>query len=77
MNSPCNKHTLGHYFFHILPRAIIRDLIFREMLDLKDIARLEVAAAIHRLHDEEKVRALAYMYDYIVCSNNKLISLVL
>jgi hypothetical protein len=50
-----SNNALGDNFFYILPRAIIRDLILREMLDLKDIARLEVAAAIHRLHEEEKV----------------------
>jgi hypothetical protein len=41
--------------FHALPRAIIRDIIFQQMLDLGDIACLEVAAAVHLLHDEEKV----------------------
>jgi hypothetical protein len=48
-------NSLGYYFFHTLPRVIIRDLIFREMLDLGDIARLEVAAAVHRLHQEDQV----------------------
>jgi hypothetical protein len=57
MSSSANDCTnpLGCYLFHIIPRAILQDVIFREMLELKDIARLEVAAAIHRLHDEDKV----------------------
>jgi hypothetical protein len=49
-------NSLRYYFFHVLPRAIIRDIIFREMLTLKDMARLEVAAAVHSLH-ESQVRA--------------------
>jgi hypothetical protein len=43
------------YLLCKVPRAILQDVIFREMLELKDIARLEVAAAIHRLHDEDQV----------------------
>jgi hypothetical protein len=50
-----SRNPRGCYFFHILPLAILRDVIFREMLELEDIARLEVAAAIHRLHDEDQV----------------------
>jgi hypothetical protein len=42
--------TLDYYLFHALPRSIIQDLIFGEMLALSDIARLEVAAAVHRIH---------------------------
>jgi hypothetical protein len=55
-SSSINTSTWGHYIFDALPQAILRDLILREMLDLEDIARLEVAAAVHRLHDEDKVR---------------------
>jgi hypothetical protein len=47
--------SLGDYFFQILPPAIIREIIFQEMLELEDIARLEVAAAVHRLHEDDKV----------------------
>jgi hypothetical protein len=49
MNS-VNQSFLGYYFFHVLPRAIAGDLIFQEMLELGDIARLEVAAAVHSIH---------------------------
>jgi hypothetical protein len=42
-----------HDFFYKLPRAIIRDVIFRELLSLGDIARLEVAAAVHSIHDSQ------------------------
>jgi hypothetical protein len=39
MDSSFNfNYPLGYYFFHARPRAIIRDNIFREMLDLKDVA---------------------------------------
>jgi hypothetical protein len=48
--------TLEYYFFHALPRPIIQDIIFREILSLGDIARLEVAAAVHRIHEQDKVR---------------------
>jgi hypothetical protein len=50
-----NLSVIGYYSFDVIPRAIIQDVIFREISELGDIARLEVAAAIHHLHDEEKV----------------------
>jgi hypothetical protein len=51
MNSSHNdgNNPLGNYFFHAVPRFIVQNLIFREMLDLKDIARLELAAAVHSI----------------------------
>jgi hypothetical protein len=48
-----NNQALGYYFFRDLPRAIIHDPIFREMLDLGDVARLEVAAAVHSLRESQ------------------------
>jgi hypothetical protein len=60
------NNPIGYYVFHVLPRAIIRDLILQEMLSLKDIARLEVAAAIHRLHDEDKVRLSSVSHSCLV-----------
>jgi hypothetical protein len=53
-----------YYLFHTLPRAIIRDFIFREMLDLEDIARLEVAAAVHLL----QTRTRYLNYDDTTCA---------
>jgi hypothetical protein len=43
-SSSPNFLALGYYSLDVLPRAIIQDLIFREMLCLEDIACLEVAA---------------------------------
>jgi hypothetical protein len=52
-----SDNAMEYYFFQTLPRSIIRDVIFRDMLSLEDIARLEVAAAVHAIH-EAQVRAL-------------------
>jgi hypothetical protein len=52
--------AMGDYFFHIFPPVIIREVILQVMLELEDIARLEVAAAIHRLHKQDKVNDELY-----------------
>jgi hypothetical protein len=49
----CVPVATGDYLFHLLPQAVIQDLIFAEMLNLGDIARLEVAAADHRIHQSQ------------------------
>jgi hypothetical protein len=59
-SSPEGSLVLGNYFFYVLRRATIRDFIFREMLCLEDVACLEVAAAVHRLHDQEQVTSHSY-----------------
>jgi hypothetical protein len=41
----------GHLFFHIIPAVLLRDVILCEMLDFKDIASLEVAAANKSIQD--------------------------
>jgi hypothetical protein len=52
------KYPLTH-LFHDIPRAIIQDLIFGELLALSDIARLEVAAAVHTIHQSQVSMFLA------------------
>jgi hypothetical protein len=49
----------GSCFFHVIPADLIRDVILCEMLDLSDIAVLEVAAAIHSIRDA-KVRCFPH-----------------
>jgi hypothetical protein len=51
------RNKLLEYLFYDIPRSIIQDLIFGEMLDLSDIARLEIAAAVRWIH-RFKVREL-------------------
>jgi hypothetical protein len=46
-------NPMVYYFYHVLPGTIIRDVIFRELLELKDIARLEVAAAVRSLWESQ------------------------
>jgi hypothetical protein len=49
-HSTGSMSSLEDYLFHPLPQDIIKEDIF-QMLDLSDIACLEVAAAVHRIHD--------------------------
>jgi hypothetical protein len=58
MNIGVYNNSLGYIFFHALPPTIIRDSIFREMLDLGDIARLEVAAATRLIRDSMVSRSI-------------------
>jgi hypothetical protein len=65
-SSDASPLYLEYFFDDNFPQAIIRDLVFGEMLSLSDIARLEVAAALYRLHGEGKVRSedeLTYAYN--------------
>jgi hypothetical protein len=54
------KLSLIHYLLRFVPRDIIQDLIFGEMLDLSDQARLEVAAAVHTIHQSQ-------VSDHVMC----------
>jgi hypothetical protein len=53
-SSSVDSNSLGYYFFQFIPQIIVREVIFREMLELKDIARLEVAAAVYSIFESQE-----------------------